>query len=230
MQTLKTKGKTYNLDDSDFIADPSDWDKDFAEALAPALGIKGELTPAHWSVLHFIRATYLETGSVPVVHRACKANNLKIRDLESLFPAGYQRGACKLAGVSFLAGGVCVPAPGTLERSIRKEIPVAKRVYRVNVSGFLIDPNEWDEDYALCKSRELQMQPLTEKHWQVIRYLRAEFKNKGTVPTIYATCAAAEIDIDEFAELFPSGYHRGAVKIAGLSLAAEASVSAPVEA
>jgi tRNA 2-thiouridine synthesizing protein E len=32
------------------------------------------------------------------------------------------------------------------------------------------------------------------------------------------TCEANSIEIDEFATLFPDGYHRGAVKIAGLRL------------
>ena len=32
------------------------------------------------------------------------------------------------------------------------------------------------------------------------------------------TCEANDIDIDELEQLFPDGYHRGAVKIAGLRL------------
>ena len=39
---------------------------------------------------------------------------------------------------------------------------------------------------------------------------------------------AVGIDIDELAELFPSGYHRGAVKIAGLNLAVKKHRDAPV--
>jgi tRNA 2-thiouridine synthesizing protein E len=32
------------------------------------------------------------------------------------------------------------------------------------------------------------------------------------------TCEANDLDIDELEQLFPDGYHRGAVKIAGLRL------------
>ena len=92
----------------------------------------------------------------------------------------------------------------------------------MNVQGFLIDPNEWDEEYAIFKARELQMAgPLGEKHWQIIRYMRSECEEKDEVPTVYATCEACGIDIDTLAELFPSGYHRGAAKIAGLNLGAK---------
>jgi len=116
-----------------------------------------------------------------------------------------------------MANGVCAPFTPTLKIPTGR-IDLEKRVYRVNVQGFLIDPKEWDEDYATCKANELLVQgALTEKHWQIIKYLRSEFQNKGEIPTVYSTCAAVGIDIDELAQLFPSGYHRGAVKIAGLN-------------
>jgi tRNA 2-thiouridine synthesizing protein E len=99
----------------------------------------------------------------------------------------------------------------------------------VNVQGFLIDHNEWDEEYATFKARELQMTgPLGEKHWQIIRYMRSEYEKKDEIPTVYATCEAVGMDIDELAELFPSGYHRGVVKIAGLNLAEKRLRDAPV--
>ncbi len=221
MQTIERKNKTYLLDDDGFLVDPGQWDEDFAEAMAPGLGIADDLTPAHWDILRFIRAAYLETGSCPLVHKTCSANKLSFKDLQRLFPSGYQRGACKLAGLSFMTSGISTPFYPTPETPIGP-ITIDKRVYRVNVQGFLIDPNEWDEEYAIFKARELQMEdPLGEKHWQIIRYIRAEYEKKDEIPTVYTTCEALGIDIDKLAELFPSGYHRGAVKIAGLNLAAK---------
>lgn len=230
MQTFKTKNKIYTLDDDGSLANPSQWDEDFAEGMAPQLGIPGGLTSSHWNVLKSIRAAYLETGSCPIVYNTCHVNKLSLRELERLFPAGYLRGACKLAGMSFKAAGICTPLHGTLKSKVRR-VTLDKRVYRVNVQGFLIDPGEWDEDYASFKARELQIPgPLSEKHWQIIRYLRSEFENKGEIPTVYETCTAVGIDIGELAELFPSGYHRGVVKIAGLSLSAKTSREVPAEA
>ena len=245
MQTLDTKNKIYILDDDGFLVNPAEWDEDFAEGMAPRLGITNGLTSSHWDVLRFIRATYLETGSCPIVYKTCRANKLSVQDLQRLFPFGYQRGACKLAGLSFMiavlkqaeldfqreaskiaglsfkTAGVSTPFYPIPETPIGP-IPIDKRVYRVNVQGFLIDPNEWDEDFAIFKARELQMAgSLGEKHWQIIRYMRSEFEKKDEIPTVFATCEAVGIDMDELEELFPSGYHRGAVKIAGLNLAAK---------
>ncbi|SPF41160.1 putative Sulfur relay protein, TusE/DsrC/DsvC family [Syntrophobacter sp. SbD1] len=236
MKTLERKNKSYLLDDDSFLIDPMAWDEDFAEGMAPALGIPDGLTPSHWDVLRFIRATYLETGSCPIVYKTCRVNKLTIKDLQRLFPSGYQRGACKLAGLSFMTA-VIRPAELEFRREVSKfavstpfystaeapiePIPIERRVYRVNVQGFLIDPKEWDEDFAIFKARELQMTGLLgEKHWQVIRYIRSEFEKTDEIPTVYATSEAMGIDIDELAELFPCGYHRGAVKIAGLNLGA----------
>jgi tRNA 2-thiouridine synthesizing protein E len=221
METLEIKNKTYLLDNDGFLVNPGQWDEDFAEGMAPSVGITDGLTPSHWDVLRSIRETYLKTGSCPIVHKTCKAHKLSFKDLQRLFPSGYQRGACKLAGLSFMAEGVASPFYPTAPIHIGP-IPLDKRVYQVNVQGFLIDPNEWDEDYAIFKARELQMaDPLGEKHWQIIRYMQSEYGKKGDIPTVYATCEAVGIDIDELAQLFPSGYHRGAVKIAGLNLAAK---------
>ncbi len=221
MQTLERKNKTYVLDDDGFLANPGQWDEDFVEAMAPALGITGGLTASHWDVLKFIREAYLETGSCPIVHKTCRAHKLKLKDLQSLFPSGYQRGACKLAGVSFMTGGVTAPFYATPETPSEPAL-LDKKVYRVNVHGFLIDPDEWDEDFAIFKARDLQMdKPLSEMHWRIITYMRSEYKKNDEIPTVYATCEAMGIDVDEFAELFPTGYHRGAVKIAGLNLAAK---------
>ena len=36
------------------------------------------------------------------------------------------------------------------------------------------------------------------------------------IPTIYETCESCDLDLDRFEALFPDGYHRGALKIAGL--------------
>jgi tRNA 2-thiouridine synthesizing protein E len=59
-------------------------------------------------------------------------------------------------------------------------------------------------------------QLLEDEHWKIIYYLRASNKKNKVVPTIYETCEANDIEIGDLERLFPDGYHRGAVKIAGL--------------
>ncbi len=104
MQALDTKDKTYFLDDDGFLVNPTEWDEGFAEKMAMRLGIPDGLTRSHWNVLKYIRAAYLKTGLCPIVLKTCKDNNLSIAKLEKLFPTGYQRGACKLAGCVLYGG------------------------------------------------------------------------------------------------------------------------------
>jgi tRNA 2-thiouridine synthesizing protein E len=94
---------------------------------------------------------------------------------------------------------------------------LAEKVYRVDIRGFLVDPSEWDEGYAALRYLEMKMPgSLTDKHWRVIRFLRKKYQENGTVPTVYETCEANQLEIEDLERLFPDGYHRGAVKIAGL--------------
>lgn len=213
MRTFEFKGKVYEIDEDDFLVHPGDWDKDFAEGMAPLNGISGDLTQAHWDIIWFIREFFLETSKCPLVHKTCKSQNLRLAELQKLFPTGYRRGACKLAGLCFNYDDVsntCSPTAGVAVSTTQ--------VYRVNVKGFLVDPAEWNEEFAMHKWEETKMPgSLTEKHWQIIYYLRAEFARTGKIPTIYETCGDNKVDIEEFGEIFPDGYHRGAVKIAGLS-------------
>jgi len=210
LKTVEFNGKVYEVDEYDFLVHPHDWDKNFAEGMAPRTGITEGLTPRHWEVLWYMREFFLETGKCPVVHKACKAQNLRLADLQKLFPSGYRRGACKLAGLC--------QDPENIPRSAPKTgVSATSLVYRINVKGYLVDPKEWNEEFAAYKWEETKMPtPLTEKHWQIIYYLRGRFEKTGKIPTVYETCSENNIDIEKFGELFPDGYHRGAVKVAGL--------------
>ena len=213
MKTFEFRGKTYEVDEDDFLLNPDEWSKDFAEGMAPRAGISGELTQAHWDVLWYIRGFYLDSGKSPVVHRACKAMGLRMADLQRLFPSGYRRGAWKLAGLCY--DHECANLSGSFKSAVSESTSL---IYRTNVRGFLVDPAEWNVDFAEHKWEETKMPgSLTEKHWKVIYYLRERFAKTGEIPTIYETCGDNDIEIEEFGELFPDGYHRGAVKIAGLS-------------
>lgn len=216
MASFEFRGKSYEIDDEDFLTDSTQWDEAFAEGMAPRAGITGELTTTHWQVLRFIRDAFAKTGRCPMVFETCRGLKLRATDLQTLFPAGYLRGACKLAGVSYRAEDLH-PSWLPEERTAPVTTPLYKRVYRVNVRGFLLDPSEWDEDFAVFKGLEMKMSgPLGAKHWRIIRYLRRQFAETGKVPTVFETCSANQMEIDELERLFPDGYHRGAVKLAGL--------------
>jgi len=217
MATIELEGKQYEVDEMGFLVHRKQWDEDFAKGLAPLVGIPAGLTSEHWCIISFIRNTFAETGRCPMMHEIGKDCGLRLADLKRLFPFGYLRGACKLAGLTYTEEEVhssWLPAEGLL----KKAQPLRERVYRINAWGFLMDPAEWDEEYAVLRAREMKMKELTENHWRIIRFLREQFERTGNVPTFHQTCEAHELEIEGFGELFPDGYHRGAVKIAGLRL------------
>ncbi len=222
MRTVIIKEKNYEVDDQNFLIDPEKWDRDFAAGMAGEIGMAGPLTEAHWKIIDFIRNRFKETYVCPVVHETTEALGLDLKSLKGLFPTGYLRGACLLAGISYYFGWVyyfeepyrveCQKGAGGA-----KIIRPGQKTYRVDLFGSLVDPSEWDEDFARRKAYEMNMKGgLTEKHWQIIKYLRDRFQQDKAIPTIYDCCEANQVDIKDIARLFPTGYHRGAVKIAGL--------------
>jgi len=215
MASITLKGKTYQISIEGFLEDFTQWDEAFAEGMASRCGIDGDLTSHHWDVINFIRKAFKLTGRCPLIYETCRAFGLNLQGLKKLFPSGYLRGACKLAGITYREGYFgYAPLPESQEKA--DAIPNDK-TYVVDTRGFLINPFSWDEKFALNKAIELKMpDKLTEKHWKIIEFMRNYFRQNREVPTVYQTCEGTEIDIKELEQLFPDGYHRGAVKIAGL--------------
>ena len=56
----------------------------------------------------------------------------------------------------------------------------------------------------------------TERHLQVVKYLRDYFVVNRLIPPVFETCAANDLTLEELKELFPAGYRRGACRMAGL--------------
>jgi tRNA 2-thiouridine synthesizing protein E len=212
-RSIQLGNRSYEINEDDFLENPYTWDENFAERMTDSVNIPGELTPSHWKVINFIRGTFTRTGRCPAVYQTLKGLDLRLKDLKKLFPTGYLRGACKLAGVNYMAQ---LFHPVWLVEKGEARV-LERKVYRVDAQGFLIDPSEWDESFALFKSDELKMPvSLTDEHWRIIRYLRERFEQNGTVPTVYETCEDNKLMIEDLERLFPDGYHRGAVKISGL--------------
>jgi len=224
MSTFEFRNKAYEVDDKNFLIDFTKWDENFAIGMAPHLNIHNGLTEKHWCIINCIRDTFHETGVCPVVYKPCRACNLRFNELKNLFPTGYQRGACLLSGISYKDLVIShysekyIVSRGI--RAIEKELPKQKeKVYQINAFGFLIDPSEWDIEYAANRAYEMGISGgLTDKHWKIIHFLRDSYEKNKTVPSVYECCESNHIDIDELEILFPTGYHRGAVKIAGLRL------------
>lgn len=213
MNTFTFKGKTYEVDQDGFLVDHREWDDDFAEGAAPSVKIPTSLTKEHWDVIYCIRQLYQELGRCPLVHETCRRTRLHLKELETLFPTGYLRGACKLAGVTYKEGYVS----HSYHLAVESLTPLPERTYEVDVRGFLIDSDQWDEQFAVYKAHEMKMPaPLRDDHWRVLHFLRDTYARTRLVPTVFETCRAHGMEIEDLEKLFPDGYHRGAVKLAGL--------------
>lgn len=215
MATIDSGSKKYKVDRHGFLLDPADWDEEFAELMAPKVRIKGGLTEEHWKIIHFVRNQFAQMKVCPLIYAAARNNGFGLGRLRELFPTGYLRGVCKLAGITYRDG--TIQHYWLEENRDRHEYAFAKKTYHIDCLGFLVDPAEWDENFALMKAYEMKMpHSLTDRHWAVIRFLRDRFAASGEIPNIYETCEENSIDLELMEELFPDGYHRGAVKLAGL--------------
>jgi tRNA 2-thiouridine synthesizing protein E len=212
------KGKTYEVDSHHFLINFKDWDENFAEGLSFQLKIPHGLTSEHWEVIHYIRKEFMEKGDCPLIYETCRRCGISFQEMRQLFPTGYWRGACKLAGFS---SNVAHLGPALHPISLPETIPFMEaynKIYEVDLRGFLINPDSWDEYFAIYKAYEMKIQggKLNDTHWRIIRFLRQNYQEKKEIPTIYETCEANQISLEEMERLFPDGYHRCAIKLAGL--------------
>lgn len=214
-RNIRYNGKKYRIDAQGFLLFPEDWDEDFANIMAEKLHYPAGLTDKHWKVIYFIRNTFNKMNECPLIYVACKMNNLGLGELKELFPQGYLRGACKLAGITYREGKFQVTW-------LEEHLPYYTREYegrkyKTDAFGFLLDADDWDENFAVHRAYELRMPDyLTSRHWDIIYFLRDRYHETGSVPTVYVTCEVNRLTLDELENLFPMGYHRGAVNIAGL--------------
>jgi tRNA 2-thiouridine synthesizing protein E len=86
----------------------------------------------------------------------------------------------------------------------------------VNEEGFFDDPTQWTEDMAPEIARAEGIDPLTDRHWQVIRFMRSEFAEKGTGPTVRVLGKTSGVSVKELYQLFPKGPAKLAAKVAGI--------------
>lgn len=92
-------------DPEGYLIDPADWDESVARRLAAEEGI--ELDDAHWPVLRYMRESWTTNRITPDVRHVvdylasehgCDKKTAK-NLLFKLFPYGYVKQACKIAGM-----------------------------------------------------------------------------------------------------------------------------------
>ncbi|MHB8263517.1 MAG: TusE/DsrC/DsvC family sulfur relay protein [Acidimicrobiales bacterium] len=87
----------------------------------------------------------------------------------------------------------------------------------VDGEGFLVDPSQWNEEVARAMAKEEGIDDLTDKHMQVINFMRSEFMEKGTAPNIRSLGKTSGVSVKELYQLFPKGPAKLAAKLGGIS-------------
>ena len=65
-------------------------------------------------------------------------------------------------------------------------------------------------------ARQEGIDELTDRHWQVIKFMRHEYEAKGTGPTVRVLGKTSGVSVKELYQLFPKGPAKLAAKIAGI--------------
>ncbi|HET7722664.1 MAG TPA: TusE/DsrC/DsvC family sulfur relay protein [Acidimicrobiales bacterium] len=86
----------------------------------------------------------------------------------------------------------------------------------LNNEGFFVHPEQWTEDMAPELARREGIDELTDAHWTVLRFMRTEFFDKGTGPTVRVLGKASGVSVKELYQLFPKGPAKVAARIAGI--------------
>ena len=87
-----------------YLVEFAQWQPEFAQAQAHADAL--ELTPAHWELLNFLRAYFIEFDMAPPMRLLTKAVAMRLGAekgnslyLYTLFPDGPAKQACRYAGL-----------------------------------------------------------------------------------------------------------------------------------
>jgi len=92
----------------------------------------------------------------------------------------------------------------------------AGRAVEVDAEGFLTDTSSWDAELARAIAAENGIPELTERHWQVVDFMRRTYLETGSAPSIRSLGKLSGVPIKELYQLFPKGPAKLAAKIAGI--------------
>ena len=88
-------------DEEGYLVEPTEWSEALAEALAGLEDI--QLNDAHWEAIRFMRDYYQEHQVIPDVRFVTRHLTARIGGSRNLifelFPYGYVKQACKIAGM-----------------------------------------------------------------------------------------------------------------------------------
>jgi len=85
-----------------------------------------------------------------------------------------------------------------------------------DAEGFMTDASQWDADVAAALAPDEGIPSLTDRHFLVLEFMRKEFAEKGSGPSIRKLTKESGVPTKELYQLFPGGPAKKAAKIAGI--------------
>lgn len=95
-------------------------------------------------------------------------------------------------------------------------ITLAGSQVEVDAEGFLLDAGQWNEQMALEIAAANGIGELTDRHWQVVNFMRKTYLDTGSAPSIRSLGKSSGVPVKELYELFPKGPAKLAAKIGGI--------------
>jgi TusE/DsrC/DsvC family sulfur relay protein len=95
-------------------------------------------------------------------------------------------------------------------------ITIERLDVELNDEGFFVHPEQWTEEMVAELAGREGIDDLTDAQWKVIRFMRSEFLDKGTGPTVRVLGKSSGVSVRELYQLFPKGPAKIAAKIAGI--------------
>ena len=92
---------------------------------------------------------------------------------------------------------------------------IAGKEVHVNEEGFLTEYDEWNEEIGAELAKNIDVE-LTEEHWQLIKWLREDYREKGETATTRRVQTVGGVPTKRQFELFPKKPAKKMAYIAGV--------------
>lgn len=82
--------------------------------------------------------------------------------------------------------------------------------------GFMTDASQWSEEVAAELAQVVGITDLSEDHWKIIKFSRADYQKQGGSPTLRRIKTESGVPIKQIYKLFPKKPAKKVAFIAGL--------------
>ena len=90
---------------------------------------------------------------------------------------------------------------------------IAGKTVEFDEEGFMVNPDDWTKDIAIELAKEIGIDDLTEGHWKVIDFSRADFAEKGEAPTLRRISKEGGVPTKDLYKMMVRSYHNIVMRV-----------------